>query len=80
MTLGARLYADDKKRLFTGMPENEFVWKFGEPRYIPPEKPVSEEEKKDKNLATPAKSETASGEMLRVAVGTILGSAVLLTF
>ena len=45
---GGRLYANDTNKLFIGLPENTFVWKFGEPRYIEPEKPVTEKEKKDK--------------------------------
>mmetsp|Transcript_16936 Transcript_16936/g.21446 ORF Transcript_16936/g.21446 Transcript_16936/m.21446 type:complete len:100 (+) Transcript_16936:405-704(+) len=42
--LGARLYASNNDKLFVGLPENNFTWKFGEPRYNEPEPEVTEEE------------------------------------
>ena len=78
-TFGGRLYASDTSRVFIGLPENQFTWRFGEPNYVYPEPVVTEKEKEEEQLATPVKIDD-SANMLSVAVGTILAGASLLAF
>ena len=78
--MGARLYANDQDTDFIGMPENRFYWKFGEPRYIPPEEVITEEDIVEQKLSTPETKDDAAVYGLGVTVATILATAGLLTF